>query len=637
MEVEKKNIAPPMAVLKTYWKYSQTRWGFLALTLLSGVGMQLVSLAAPIYMKQFFNTLATAAPGETAAASLLGILWIIATFWVADRLLRRLQDHANTYFQLGIMSKLYEDSFNYLLGHSYNFFASNFAGSLMHRISRFTRSFEVIADNVLTQFFPTALFVIGAVVVLFTRNHWLGIALGLWCIFFVWFQLWVARKRQTIRAERAEAETKVTGALADSISNQSTVALFSGAKFESMRLKDVVSDWQKKTLRNWVTDSWMWGAIGLFVVAIQVGLLWGAVMLWKQNLLTIGDFVLIQSYLLTTFNQLMGIGFNMRRFYDAFADAGEMVSILQTPYEIKDAAGAQPLKTTEAHVVFNKVDFGFQQERGVLTNFNLDIKGGERVALVGPSGAGKTTITKLLLRLYDAKAGAIEIDGQNISQITQESLRNSISFVPQEPILFHRTLMENIRYGKRDATDEEVIEAAKKAHCHEFIQQLPLKYGAFVGERGVKLSGGERQRVAIARAILKNAPILVLDEATSSLDSESEALIQDALETLMRNKTVIVIAHRLSTIMKMDRIVVLEKGKVVADGTHTELLAQDGLYKKLWSIQAGGFLLDEKADVKHPIGNADQDLGEDEIAEEEESEEKNEAPIPEVATAVEKD
>ncbi len=219
---------------------------------------------------------------------------------------------------------------------------------------------------------------------------------------------------------------------------------------------------------------------------------------------------------------------------------------------------------------------------------------GEKIALVGPSGAGKSTITKLLLRLYDINSGAIEIDGQNIAEVTQESLRNAIAFVPQEPVLFHRTLMENIRYGRRDATDAEVIDAAKKAHCHEFIAALPEGYNTYVGERGIKLSGGERQRVAIARAILKDAPILVLDEATSSLDSESEHLIQDALEVLMRGKTVIVIAHRLSTIMKMDRIVVLEGGQVVAEGTHEELLQQGGLYHKLWSIQAGGFIVDEE-------------------------------------------
>ncbi|HCM43648.1 TPA: hypothetical protein DIS55_01705, partial [Candidatus Kaiserbacteria bacterium] len=218
--------------------------------------------------------------------------------------------------------------------------------------------------------------------------------------------------------------------------------------------------------------------------------------------------------------------------------------------------------------------------------------GGERVAFVGPSGAGKTTVTKLLLRFYDVNDGNIEIDGYDIANVTLESLREAIAFVPQDPVLFHRSLLENIRYGRRDATENEVIEAAKKAHCHEFITTLPKGYGTFVGERGVKLSGGERQRIAIARAILKNAPILVLDEATSSLDSESEALIQDALETLMKGKTVIVIAHRLSTVMKMDRIIVLEDGRITADGRHEELITQDGRYRTLWNIQAGGFLTD---------------------------------------------
>jgi ABC-type multidrug transport system fused ATPase/permease subunit len=240
----------------------------------------------------------------------------------------------------------------------------------------------------------------------------------------------------------------------------------------------------------------------------------------------------------------------------------------------------------------------------VLKNFNLKIAGGEKIALVGPSGAGKTTVTKLLLRLYDVKGGAIKIDGQNISDITQDSLRDAISFVPQEPVLFHRTLMENIRYGRRGASDEEVLQAARQAHCHEFIERLPEKYNTYVGERGVKLSGGERQRVAIARALLKNSPILVLDEATSSLDSESEALIQDALETLMQGKTVVVIAHRLSTIMKMDRIVVVESGTIAAQGTHLELVKQEGLYRKLWSIQAGGFI----GDGHKPKGDSEEDM-----------------------------
>ena len=307
-------------------------------------------------------------------------------------------------------------------------------------------------------------------------------------------------------------------------------------------------------------------------------------------MLTVGDFVLIQAYLLTTFDRLISINRELRRFFDAFADSSEMAYILELPHGVQDARGARPLIVSEGAIAFTKVRFGFHPGKLVLSDFNLSIAGGERVALVGPSGAGKSTVTKLLLRFFDIGEGSIAIDGQDISKVTQKSLRDAVSFVPQEPILFHRSLMENIRYGKRDATDDEVIAAAKKAHCHEFISGLPEGYGTYVGERGVKLSGGERQRVAIARAILKNSPILILDEATSSLDSESEAFIQDALEVLMKDKTVVVIAHRLSTIMKMDRIVVVEGGRVVADGSHKELLEGGGLYHKLWSIQAGGFI-----------------------------------------------
>jgi ATP-binding cassette subfamily B protein len=595
MQVESKKLAPPKAVFKAYWPYVRRHPVLLTMVLISGIAMQAVALLTPWYMRQFFNTLALSTPSDAVVAMLLSTLAIIAVLWVVDRLLRRAQDQSMTYFDSGVMAELYEDTFSYLIRHSYNFFISNFAGSLTHRVSRYTRAFENIADNILTQFFPTALFIVGSVVVLFVRSHWLGIALGVWCVLFVWFQIYIARVRQPVRAARSEADTKVTGALSDAISNQPTIALFSGSIYEGVRLKEVVTDWRKKTLYNWLLDGWMWFAIGLFVVAIQVILLWGAVLLWKQNLLTLGDFILIQSYLLTVFNQLMGIGFNLRSFYDAFADAGEMVAIIETPHEVQDIPDAKVLEVSKGAIDFNNVEFYFQKESAVLSKFNLAIPGRQKVALVGPSGAGKSTITKLLLRLYNLPEGEITIDGQNIAVVTQDSLRDAISFVPQEPILFHRSLMENIRYGRRDASDAEVLAAAKAAHCHEFIERLPMKYETFVGERGIKLSGGERQRVAIARAILKDSPILVLDEATSSLDSESEMLIQDALATLMQNKTVLVIAHRLSTIMKMDRIVVLDGGNIVADGTHDELIKEEGLYHKLWSIQAGGFLVDEDA------------------------------------------
>jgi ATP-binding cassette subfamily B protein len=330
---------------------------------------------------------------------------------------------------------------------------------------------------------------------------------------------------------------------------------------------------------------------GIFAVTIEIALLVGAVFLWQRGLVTVGDFVLIQVYIISLMDRLWGIGQNMRQLYGSFADATEMLDIMELPHEIRDMTGAKPLTVLEGTILFDHVRFEYHDSHAVLDDFNLSVQSHEKVALVGSSGAGKTTLAKLLLRLYDVTKGTIRIDGQDIANVTQESLRKAIAFVPQEPMLFHRSLMDNIRYGRQGATDDEVIEAAKQAHCHEFISQYPEGFSTLVGERGVKLSGGERQRVAIARAILKNAPILVLDEATSSLDSESERLIQDALLRLMKGKTVIAIAHRLSTVMHMDRLIVIERGTVVLAGTHDELLSHESnLYKKLWEIQAGGFI-----------------------------------------------
>jgi len=287
---------------------------------------------------------------------------------------------------------------------------------------------------------------------------------------------------------------------------------------------------------------------------------------------------------------LWSFGAIVRAYYESFADAEEMAVILSTPYEIMDKP-TDILNNAKGEVVFESVTYVYENNNSkVLDNFSLTIPAGQKVAIVGSSGAGKTTFVRLLMRLFNLSLGKIKIDGVDISAISQENLREKIAFVPQDPILFHRTLLENIRYGRRDATDEEVLNAAHLAHCDDFIDALPKGYETYVGERGIKLSGGERQRVAIARAILKNAPILILDEATSSLDSHSESLIQDALSKLIQGKTTIVIAHRLSTIRQMDRIIVLDKGKIIEDGVHDELTNKtDGLYKKLWDLQAGGF------------------------------------------------
>lgn len=563
------------------------------LVIVGVLGIQIANIVAPLYLKDLFNVLATSGPSDTVVRELVGIIMVIGLWWFVRWAANRIEHFANLHLIVNVMSELSVNTFEYLLGHSHNFFISNFAGSLTHKVSRFSKAFQGMYESTVLQFIPTFLFIIGAVGVLYTRSHLLGLILGVWVVAFFAFQIYVTKLRQPLRLAHSQADTRITGTLADAISNQSTIALFSGIAHEKNILSKVVGEWRLAGIRSWHMDAIIWSIIGLFMIAIEVGLLYGAVMLWKEGHIVVGDFILIQAYLLTLFERLVGVQSDLRRFFDSMSDGAEMMEILKQTHEVPDDAGAQDLKVRSGEVSFKDINFYFNTDNPVLKNFNLTLAGGERVGLVGPSGAGKSTVTKLLLRLYDLQEGEISIDGQNIKHITQESLRNNIAFVPQEPVLFHRTLMENIRYGRRGASDEEVVEAARQAHCAEFISQLPQGYNTFVGERGVKLSGGERQRVAIARAILKNAPILILDEATSSLDSESEALIQDALEKLMKNKTSIVIAHRLSTIMKMDRIVVIEKGTIVAEGTHDELLVQGGLYKKLWSIQAGGFIIDE--------------------------------------------
>lgn len=594
MESESKKLASAKEVFGVYMQHTRRYpWLFL-FTILGGLTVQAGMLAAPLFLRNFFNLLATHSPDEATLWQMTILLGLTALMYFSEWIGRRVQSISTMLLQTRVMADLLGSTFEYLIRHSYNFFISRFAGSLTHRVNKFSRAYETLFDSIILSFFPTLLFVMGAIVVLGMRSLLLASMLGLWALSFIAFQIYVSVLRQPLRVARAEADTQVTATLADAISNQSTIALFSGAKHEHGRFSAVVEGWRAATKRSWFADDWIWAGIGIFMLVIEIALLYGGMILWSRGVLTVGDFVLIQAYLLTTFDRLVSINRELRRFYDAYADASEMVGILNTTHEIKDAPDASPLHIVKGEIHFNAANFQFHTESSIFTDFALTVAGGEKIALVGPSGAGKSTVTKLLLRLYNLNSGNIQIDGQNIADVTQDSLRNAIAFVPQEPILFHRSLMENIRYGRMDASDAEVVEAAQKAHCHEFIASLPLGYETFVGERGVKLSGGERQRVAIARAILKNAPILILDEATSSLDSESEALIQDALEVLMQGKTVIVIAHRLSTIMKMDRIVVLEGGKIAAEGTHTELLAQDGLYQKLWSIQAGGFLKDEE-------------------------------------------
>lgn len=506
-------------------------------------------------------------------------------------LFRRVGQYINAYFQSSVMAGLRNQAFSYMIGHSNNFFSNNFGGSLTQKINKYARAFEKIMDRMVSDGLPLLFRGVGTIIAIYTLYPRYALMFSVFCVIFLATALIYTRLKLKYDVIAALSDTKTTGALADSIGNHSSIQLFTGHDYEKEKVGSIVEIQRKATFFNW----FLWDTLGaieaLYLVGFEFIIFWIAIKDWEVGVIGLPVIVLLQTYLFRLVENLWSFAGITKTFYDSFADAQEMALILDTPYEIDDAKTGDSLCAFQGNISFDNVTYIYENNNSkVFDNFSIDIKAGQKVALVGSSGAGKSTFVKLLMRLFNLTNGRILIDGVDISMIPQEKLREQIGFVPQDPILFHRTLMENIRYGRRNATNEEVKEAARLSHCDDFINKLPLGFDTYVGERGVKLSGGERQRVAIARAILKNAPILVLDEATSALDSESEILIQDALNNLIKNKTTIVVAHRLSTIRKMDRIVVIEDGKIIEDGNHDDLIKKEsGIYKKLWDIQAGGF------------------------------------------------
>ncbi len=574
--------------------YAQKTWehrGLAALSLVFTVGASAMGVVVPLYFKIFFDILSGSSTAAGAVAMLVATLTTIVGLEFLRWLFWRIALIANARYQPLVLADLSRLCFEYLHKHSFTYFNNNFVGSLVKRVNWFTRAFEGIADRITFNLLPLITNMVVIFYVLTRKNHWLGLGIAIWIIIFLVINWFLTKYKLKYDIQRNEAETVSTGILADTITNNVNVKLFCGYEREVSGFAAAVEKVRKLRKFTWTLDNIFDGVQGLLVIVLESGIFYLAIRLWQQGILTIGDFVLIQSYVIIIFDKVWDFGKIIRHVYSDLADAEEMTVMLSTPHEIQNVHNAKELKVTKGQIEFKEVDFYYHTTRKIFSRFNLLIKSREKIAFVGPSGAGKSTIVKLLLRMHDVARGKIMIDGQKIDHITQESLWAAVSLVPQDPILFHRTLMENIRYGKPDATDEQVFSAAKQAHCHEFISSFPEGYATFVGERGVKLSGGERQRVAIARAILRNAPILVLDEATSSLDSESESLIQDALNNLMKNKTVIVVAHRLSTIMKMDRIIVVNNGEIIENGTHQQLLRKkSGMYKNLWGLQAGGFI-----------------------------------------------
>lgn len=518
---------------------------------------------------------------------LLLIIFIRLLAWVVARIYA---------FSVAILlpevnTQLKSNAYSYLMRHSYTFFANSFVGGLTQKVNKYADSFWSLSERFTNDFLVLFIKVTGMIIVLLFVDIRIGIAMFGWIFIFLFISFKLSKIRKPISIARATAITKTNSHLSDTIGNQNSASLFSLFWFEEKSFKSVLKNFESAVKKRALFDAKVNAFYSGFIIFAELGLVGGALYLWSKGQVTIGTIILLQTYIISLIDDVWGFSRIVQAVEESYADAREMVEILETPHEVQDKPDAKLLQVIEGKISFENVTFKYNEKNEALSSVNITVLPGQKLGLIGPSGAGKSTFVKLLLRFFDITEGSIKIDSQDIRDVTQDSLHTAIGFVPQDPALFHRTLRENIAYGKIDATDEEIIEAAKKAHAHEFISVLPDGYNTLVGERGIKLSGGERQRVAIARAILKNAPILVLDEATSALDSESERLIQDALNKLMEGKTVLVIAHRLSTIQHMDRILVVDQGKIIEDGEHKSLLSKENsLYKKLWNLQAGGFI-----------------------------------------------
>lgn len=578
-------------VLKNYNQQIKKRWKLASLVVfLTNVGDVLVFYVPPLVVAALIKNLDE---NRFTPEALLPYVALMALLWGLGELCWRLAFHLLIKFQVTAITALYKDALRWILEKDLGFFNNNFTGSLTKRILAYGQRFENFTDTIAFNITNKIVPLIFISFVLWQFSPWLVVTL------FVMIGMLIAiatpriRHRSQLVKTREEASNTLSGHVADVVTNINAVKSFAHEQEELSTHNKYVGDLMKKTAATWnYHNLHIDTAISPFYVLINAFGLVIAIMLGRGNAVDIGAIFVTFSYFTTfsrTFWDFNGI---YRQLESSITEAAQYAEMLYEKPKISDHRNAQKLMIKDGEITFNEVGFAHEDDdQDVLfENFNLHIKPGEKIGLVGQSGSGKTTLTKLLLRFMDIDSGAISIDGQNIAEVTQESLRKAIGYVPQEPALFHRSLKNNIAYGNPSATNEAIKNAASLAHASEFIDKLPHTYDTLVGERGVKLSGGQRQRIAIARAMLKNAPILILDEATSALDSESEVLIQDALWKLMEGKTAIVIAHRLSTIQKMDRIIVLDNGNIVEQGTHTDLLKKNGTYAKLWSHQSGGFI-----------------------------------------------
>ena len=578
------------------WKHWSSQPGKLAMVgLLFGVAIA-ADLAMPFASKHLVDAL-TAGPtevGQRAAAWGYAVVVALAlVFYMA----RNTGVRFHIPFASKNMERIVTDGFRDVQRFSADWHADNFAGATVRRVSRAMNAYDVISDTMVWYMIPAAAVLLGVTVLTYTQWPVIGVFTGVTILTFLAVAFLSSRFYVAEPLRRyIKADTAIGAALADAVASNATVKVFGAEAREQARFDRVVKTWTKEANHTWGRFTNAWVVQNLLLWILQAGLLGLVLLEWSNGRATAGDAVFaITSFLLVS-GYLRMLGENVQNLQKGIADIEDVVAYALEQEGVVDRPDATTFAAGRGHIAFDRVSFGYKNAAERLYNdFSLEIAPGETVALVGPTGAGKTTFVKLVQRLYDIDGGAIRIDGQDVRDVTQASLRQSIALVPQDPALFHRSLRENIAYAKPSASMEEIVACAKRARAHDFISKLPNGYETEVGERGVKLSGGERQRVALARAFLANAPILILDEATSSLDVETERDIQAAMAELKQGRTTIVIAHRLSTIREADRILVFNQGRIVEQGKHAELIDARGLYARLNAMSRGEMLADEAA------------------------------------------
>ena len=517
---------------------------------------------------------------------------------------------ASRNFQLRIgprqRQEVTREVYAYLQHHSHRYFSNNFAGALAHRISEMSQGVNMTLWSLIFDFWPVVITFNVAIAVLLHTNLRLGALVGAWALAFVGISFWLAMKSRPFSVKAAAARSETTGKVVDSVTNLTSVKLFARLDYEREFLDQYLTK-EMRAVRASLTYSERIRRFQFLAAAVlKVAVVWYSLRLWGQGKIGVAEFVMATSMALLLITEARNLSRRFLEFFEFIGNVANGVNTLIRPHELVDAPDARPIPVLSGNIEFRNVGFAYIPDRKIFDGLNVTIPAGQRVGLVGLSGSGKSTFVSLILRMHDPQTGQVLIDGTDIRAFTQESLHSQLSLIPQDPSLFHRSLVENIRYGRLEADDKEVVAASRRAHAHDFIAQIPEQYESQVGERGVKLSGGQRQRIAIARVILKNAPILILDEATSSLDSITEKSIQDSLNEVMKGKTVVVVAHRLSTIAHLDRVLVFHEGRIIEDGSPAELVAHRGAYYRLWSRQADGFLGEGSTPngLEEPAGSA---------------------------------